>query len=113
MNKLLVETGENTKLLQAQNEDLQSKLSRAEDRVRRGQEAEANLASAQSQLRKWQGLCKQVLTPEEVMQCQGAYSHSVMAQKLAEMQQSVVDAKVKLQEQQGMSRYGSFLPTNT
>ena len=62
VNKLLIETGENTKLLKSQNEDLQSRLSHAEAKCLNSQETEHALNSAQSQLRKWQLLCRQLVS---------------------------------------------------
>ena len=101
---MLIETGENSQLLKTQNEDLRERLGAAEAKSLRGQEAEHSLAAAQSQLRKWQNLCKKLLTPDEKMECNGVFSPNTLSQKISELQQSVLDAKVKYQEQQSKSR---------
>ena len=145
VNKLLIETGENTKLLKSQNEDLQSRLSHAEAKCLNSQETEHALNSAQSQLRKWQLLCRQLVSPGMAfnalfsLNCSqspwrkvkvkgndcctkcpylssstgggggtdkydlNSLGPATLSQKISELQQQVLEAKMRCQEQQTVS----------
>jgi len=107
VNKLLIETGENTKLLKSQNEDLQSRLSHAEAKCLNSQETEHALNSAQSQLRKWQLLCRQLVSPGGGGGTDkydlNSLGPATLSQKISELQQQVLEAKMRCQEQQTVS----------
>merc|ERR1719376_1024887 len=106
VNKLLMETADNNALLKTKVEDLEAKLKVTEDKAVQGQLAEQNLLQVRGQLRKWQNVCRKVMSCEELEAIGGGIdhiSHHVLAQKVAQLQQAALDAKMEAQEQESAS----------
>lgn len=100
-NKLLVETAQNTEVLNEQVASLTQDLSRAQDEAAEGKKAQQDLIQAKKRIHQWEMACLQLLTPQERLAVGNEYvGLDVFIQKVAHLQQDRVMCLDEIQTMQ-------------
>eukprot|EP00095_Tigriopus_kingsejongensis_P000786 maker-scaffold67_size430214-snap-gene-3.28 protein:Tk00786 transcript:maker-scaffold67_size430214-snap-gene-3.28-mRNA-1 annotation:"mitotic spindle assembly checkpoint protein mad1" len=85
-NQLLNDTADNSQLLQAQIQDLQSQVAQAELLAAEGQKAQSDLFYQTQTLKQWEALCRKLLSDEERNALGSNLGPEIMARQVGELQ---------------------------